>query len=94
MPNKLFVSGESYGGIYVPYLTWQIYQNNQQAAFKSDLLKINLGGMMVGNGATNWSFDVEPSFPATVRYFNIIPPKLYDDFESNNCHFYFYPGYS
>jgi cathepsin A (carboxypeptidase C) len=21
-PNKLFVSGESYGGIYVPYLSW------------------------------------------------------------------------
>jgi len=25
LPNQLFVSGESYGGIYVPYLTWQIY---------------------------------------------------------------------
>ena len=42
LPNKLFVSGESYGGIYVPYLTWQIYQNNQQAAFKSGILNINL----------------------------------------------------
>jgi carboxypeptidase C (cathepsin A) len=94
LPNKLFVSGESYGGIYVPYLTWQIYQNNQQAAFKSDALKMNLAGMMVGNGATNWSVDVEPSFPATVRYFNIIPPKMFDDFEANNCHYYFYPGFS
>ena len=50
--------------------------------------------MMVGNGATNWKFDVEPSFPATVRNFNIIPPKLFNDFESNNCHYYFYPEYS
>lgn len=29
LPNPLFVSGESYAGIYVPYLSWQIYQHNQ-----------------------------------------------------------------
>ena len=64
-----------------------------QAEFKSDLYKINLEGFMVGNGATNWSVDVEPSFPATVGYFNIIPLDLLDTFNKNNCHFYFYPGY-
>lgn len=26
--NPLFISGESYGGIYSPYLAWQVYQNN------------------------------------------------------------------
>jgi carboxypeptidase C (cathepsin A) len=26
--NELFVSGESYGGIYVPYLAWQINSHN------------------------------------------------------------------
>jgi len=91
--NKFFVSGESYAGIYVPYLSWQIYQNNLQAEFNPNLYKINLEGFMVGNGATNWSVDVEPSFPATVAYFNIIPLDLLDTFNKNNCHFYFYPGY-
>jgi hypothetical protein len=54
---------------------------------------MNLQGFMVGNGATNWNFDVEPSFPQTVRWFNIIPPSLLNDFETNECHYYFYPEF-
>lgn len=48
---------------------------------------------MVGNGATNWNFDVEPSFPQTVRWFNIIPPSLLEDFQLNECEYYFYPQF-
>lgn len=48
---------------------------------------------MVGNGATNWDFDVEPSFPQTLRWFNIIPPTWNQEFLDEECHFYFYPDY-
>ena len=34
--NPLFISGESYGGIYSPYLAYQIYQNNQLAKIWPD----------------------------------------------------------
>ena len=45
---------------------------------------------MVGNGATNWTYDVWPTFPATVANFNIIPQSMLQDFESNDCHAYFH----
>ena len=44
---------------------------------------------MVGNGATNWSYDSPPSFPATASNFNVIPYHLFKTFEDNECHFYF-----
>jgi len=55
---------------------------------------MNLAGYAVGNGATNWEFDVEPSFAQTLKNFNIMPPSLLADFESNECHYYFYPQYN
>ena len=39
-----------------------------------------LKGFMVGNGATDWDFDVSPSFPSIVYNFNLIPKKLYDEY--------------
>jgi carboxypeptidase C (cathepsin A) len=42
--HSLYISGESYGGIYVPYLAWQLAHNTT----------VNLAGFMVGNGVTNW----------------------------------------
>lgn len=57
---------------------------------------MNLQGFLVGNGATNWEFDVSPSFPQTVRWFNIIPPSLLTQYEQNNCYdyFFFYETYT
>jgi len=51
--------------------------------------KMNIQGMMVGNGATNWDFDVSPSFPETVFNFNLIPSKYLNFMQENNCNYYF-----
>jgi len=44
--KDLYVTGESYGGHYVPAISAFIHQQNQQTAFP----KINLAGLAVGNG--------------------------------------------
>lgn len=44
---------------------------------------------MVGNGATNWDYDVSPSFPDTVYGFNLITKKDYDFLKDNGCVYYF-----
>jgi len=83
--NDLYVSGESYGGIYVPYLSWQIYQNNLQAKFNPAKKTIPLKGYIVANGITDYHVDVWPSFIETVYNFNLIPKDLLNTYESNDC---------
>lgn len=48
-------------------------------------MNIPLAGYIVGNGATNWAYDVQPAFPNTAFYFDLIPRALLDTFNSNNC---------
>lgn len=46
--NKFFVTGESYGGKYVPALAYTIHTKNPNAT-----LKINLKGIAIGNGLSD-----------------------------------------
>jgi len=59
------------------------------AKFQPNRTTYNLKGFLVGNGATNWNYDVSPSFPETVYNFNLIPKKYQDFFDQNNCTYYF-----
>jgi carboxypeptidase C (cathepsin A) len=86
----LYISGESYGGIYVPYLSWRIHNWNQKVkTHTAPATTYPLAGFIVGNGATNWDVDISPSFPSVVYNFNIIPKDLLDTFANNDCHYYF-----
>lgn len=46
--NEFYVSGESYGGKYVPAVGYAIYKNNPSAK-----VKINLQGLTIGNGLSD-----------------------------------------
>ncbi|KAL1491742.1 hypothetical protein ABEB36_012293 [Hypothenemus hampei] len=46
--NEFFITGESYGGKYVPAISYTIHQQNPNAK-----LKINLQGLSMGNGLSD-----------------------------------------
>jgi carboxypeptidase C (cathepsin A) len=58
--NDLFISGESYAGVYVPYMAWQMDKYNN--ATQPGDFKFNLKGILIGNGVTNWKFDGDQSY--------------------------------
>jgi len=83
--NKLFLSGESYAGIYIPYLAWQIYQHNKQAEFDTTLTKVNFEGFMVGNACADWDFDSDQVETETFYRFHLIPQKLWNKYNDLDC---------
>ncbi len=52
--NDFYIAGESYAGIYVPTLAKDVLDYNKSAAQGE---QINLKGIMVGNGVTDWRVD-------------------------------------
>jgi carboxypeptidase C (cathepsin A) len=62
LSKEFYITGESYAGVYIPHLASKILDNN---ASKSTKVKINLKGIMVGNGLTDPNLDITN---ATVDY--------------------------
>lgn len=82
-PNELYISGESYGGIYVPYMAWEIDQHNTQYATDDDVFKPNLKGFAVGNGVTNWEYDTTAAFVDMGYWHSLYNTALHEEFISN-----------
>lgn len=90
MNNDLYVTGESYAGIYVPYLAaYALTHNEAQAKLQPPGPMIPITGIAVGNGATDFHFDVWPTYPDVVHGMSLIPSSLHSDFAQHNCVRYF-----
>lgn len=61
--NELYITGESYAGIYGPYLAWQIHEWNLVQKMNGWNDTYNLAGFIIGNGYTNPLTDSNVFFP-------------------------------
>ena len=52
--RDFYISGESYAGIYVPTLAYRVIEYNKGVV---ESQKINLKGILVGNGVADWNYD-------------------------------------
>ena len=87
--HDLYISGESYAGIYVPYLSWNIYNWNMDP---SKTFKFNLKGYLVGNPVTDWEWDGDPAWIKMAYYFNIYGMEFKKNIDLNKCDFRYYDG--
>jgi len=78
--NPLWISGESYAGIYVPYLSYYIDNYNTANADNVDVFKPNLKGFAVGNGVTNYKYDCTPAYVEMGYWHSLYPDELYEAF--------------
>ena len=74
--NDLYISGESYAGIYVPYVFRHLHEHNEKV---DNGFKFNLKGWMVGNGVTNWKYDGVPAFIEMGFWHGLYDQDLYKE---------------
>lgn len=84
--NELYISGESYAGMYVPYLTNAIDAYNTAHA-DDDVFKPNLKGFAVGNGVTNYTYDCSPAYVEMAYWHSLYSEETYLAIKANNCDF-------
>lgn len=82
-PKDLFISGESYSGIYVPNLLKVVDTYNKNLTNTSE--KINVKGMMVGNGVTNWTYDTMPATIDMAYWHSIMSEEIHDKMTEEQC---------
>ena len=77
--RPFYISGESYAGVYIPALTYEILEDKSED-------KINLKGVLIGNGLTDFDVDVERSMVDFAFYRGLVSPRTYKSYKENCPH--------
>jgi carboxypeptidase C (cathepsin A) len=67
------VTGESYAGVYGPYLAWQIHEWNLEQEMNKSNDTYNLKGFIIGNGVTDMYIDSDNQLIESLAYWSMIP---------------------
>lgn len=93
LTNDLYITGESYAGIYAPFLAYQIHSWNAE---KTAASKFNptrptypLKGFIIGNGCTDWEYDTYPHYAEAFYKYGRINQTTYDLFNAFNCQYWY-----
>jgi len=76
--SDMYISGESYAGIYVPYLAFE----NTVAKVED---RLNIKGLIIVNGVTDWKVDTTPATAAMLFWHNLIDLDTETKLKENNC---------
>ena len=83
------MSGESYAGIYVPYLANRIDAYNTLHA-TDGVFKPNLIGFIVGNGVTNWKYDTVTAYLEMGYWHGLYDDTVYGLLNDESCNFTYF----
>ena len=87
--HDLFVSGESYAGVYVPYVVALMDEYNQNVTESGkEEFQFNLKGFMVGNGVTNWKYDGDTNYLKIGYWFNLYSQSIENQMKYYGCNYY------
>jgi len=85
--KEIYLTGESYAGVYIPYLAKEIVEQNE----KGDHEHINLKGTLIGNGVTSWLYDSGPAAMKMAFHHGLISYDLHKKIQASGCKFYNIP---
>jgi carboxypeptidase C (cathepsin A) len=92
--NDLWLSGQGYSGIFVPWLARGLDQWINQTRTLDPLAWVpKLKGILVGNGFTDFKYDGLPAFVTMAHYHGLIDDELFDALGQCNLTYVNVKGY-